>query len=350
MKKGLKITIGIISSLLVLILLFLSVYFWWPWNKEFFNNADEEFLIPGLDTHFVPQGMTRITNGDKYLISGYMSDGSPSRFYLLDENKKVEKYVTLAIGGDKDHVVPYTGHAGGVASHGNSLWTVSYVEEEGKGYAFRFKLSSLDSASSGDALFVDSDLDCFPTYNNADFAFTYDNMLWVGEFYKPDKYETDSAHRLTTRTGETNPAIVYGFSINESSKFSIKSWISGMPFPEKALSIRGLCQGISVTDGGKFVMTTSYSIPDSNIYYYQNVLSEFEHKSDYKIGNTSVPLWFLDNESLISTTNAPSMVEESFVMNDRVYLLFESACKKYKTFNRKRLTNVYSLPLTYLEK
>lgn len=341
MKKGLKITISIISVLLSLILVFLGVYYLWPWNKEFFDNASVEFAIPGLDTDFVPQGISKVDGYNEYLISGYMNDGSPSRFYLIDgEEKSIVKYVTLNIGGSQ-----YTGHAGGVVSFGSTCWTVSYVEEKEKGYAFRFMLSELRDTENGESIYIDEATDCFETYNNADFVFTYDNMLWVGEFYKQDKYETDEAHRLTTRSGEVNPAVVYGFSINESLKYGLSS-----SFPQKALSIRGLCQGISVTPDGKFVMTSSYSIPDSSIYYYQDVLSEDAHNSDFAIGYNKVPLWYLDNDSLISTTNAPAMVEESVVENGRVYLLFESACKKYKLFNRKRLTNVYSIPLTYLEK
>ena len=72
MKKAGKIILIVIASMLAAIMLFLGVYFLWPWNKEFFNKADKEFVIPGLDTTFVPQGMTRFEydNNEGYLISG----------------------------------------------------------------------------------------------------------------------------------------------------------------------------------------------------------------------------------------------------------------------------------------
>lgn len=336
MNKALKIVISIISSLLILILIFLGVYYFWPWNKAFFDNATQEFAIPGLDTRFCPQGMTKIDGYNKYLISGYMDDGSPSRFYLINgEDNSVEKYVTLNINGKE-----YDGHAGGVASYGSTLWTVS--KEDGKGYGFRFLLSDLISADNGSEVLI---RDYFETYNNADFVFAYNGDLWVGEFYKKDKFETDEEHRLTTRSGENNPAVVYGFKINESYKYGLNSY-----FPTKALSIRGLCQGIAVTDSGNFILSTSYGLPDSSLYYYSDVLNEPAHNSDFKVGLTPVPLWYLDNNSLIKETNAPAMSEELVVNNNRVYILFESACKKYKIFNRKQLSNVYSLPLTYLDK
>ena len=95
-------------------------------------------------------------------------------------------------------------------------------------------------------------------------------------------------------------------------------------------------------------MSTSYSIPDSNIYYYKDVLSEDQH-STIRVGLKDVPLWYLDEEALINSIQIPAMSEELFVKNDRVYLLFESACKKYKFFNRVRIDSVYSFALTYLE-
>jgi hypothetical protein len=96
-------------------------------------------------------------------------------------------------------------------------------------------------------------------------------------------------------------------------------------------------------------MSCSYSIKDSTIYYYKNVLDEERHDT-FVLGQKMLDIWFLDNESLISETNAPAMSEEMVIKNNRVYVLFESACKKYRLFNRKRLTNVYSFDLNCLEK
>jgi len=42
------------------------------------------------------------------------------------------------------------------------------------------------------------------------------------------------------------------------------------------------------------------------------------------------------------------MAEELVVHDGNVYILFESAAKKYRLFNRKKLTNVYSLPVSAL--
>lgn len=348
MKMGVKIAISIVASLLVLILVFLGVYYFWPWNREFFDNASKEFSIPGLDSKFCPQGMTRLSEYDnnKYLISGYMTDGSPSRFYLVDgDTNSIVKWFTLSTDD-----LEFTGHVGGVANYGSTIWTVA-VNNDGVGKGYRFKISQLDAVENGGEIKLFNSSDVFSTYNGADFVFIYDGYLWVGEFYKKGKYETKDRNRLTTRSGETNPAVVMGFPISEGNHYGLqydsdKNWV---PFPKKAISIRGLCQGIDVTSDGKFVLSTSWGLSDSNIYLYNNVLSEPAHKKDFVIGQTKIDLWYLDNESLIGSVNAPAMSEEIFIKNDRVYILFESACRKYRLFNRKRLTNVYSLPLNYLE-
>ena len=337
MKKPLKITIIVLSSLLACILAFLSIYYLWPWNKKFFNTADEEFSIPGLDTAFVPQGMSLVDGSEDYLICGYMSDGSPSRIYLIDgETKEATKYITLKVDN-----ADYIGHAGGIASSGSSIWIV------GDGYLYRFTLREFNNKQNGESLYVDAYTD---TLNGADFIFANAGVLWVGEFYREGNYETRDAHHIKTRSGETNPAVVYGFTIDEQKKLGLYTTsTNSTPIPSMALSITGLVQGITIATGenSRIIASSSYGLSDSKLYCYKNVLEEDAHSS-IRYGLYTVPLWFLDNDALISTTTIPSMSEEIVTKNNRVYILFESACKKYKIFNRVSLDSVYSLPISAL--
>ncbi len=333
MIKLLKIILVVLTILLAFVGIALGVYFLFPWNGEFFKNSSKEFAVPGLDTAFTPQGFSQIDD-THWLISGYMSDGSPSRFYVVDTNSGNSKYITLL-----DGTYDFTGHVGGVQVVGDTIWTVSGTDDGG--YCYRFMLDDVMQAISGDKIVIE---DKFATNNGADFVFHYDNMLWVGEFYRDGNYITDDTHHIKVRSGETNPAVVFGYNINENKQYGLENIK-----PVKALSIRGLCQGMDVTADGHFVMSTSYSIPDSNIYYYEDVLNNPSH-STISVNGDNIPLWFLDEEALISTTNAPSMAEELVVNGDKVYILFESACKKYRLVNRKKLSDVYSLPLEKLNK
>lgn len=335
MKKGWKITISITASVLALLLIAISIYFWWPWNRDFYNIVSKEFDIPGLDTSFVPQGMTRVESTNEYIIGGHMSDNGPSRYYVIDgETKQVKKYFTLDLNGKA-----FDGHAGGVASAGDTIWTVSPIE--GTGYCFRFKYSDVQKVENGGSVIIK---DYFETFNGASNVFVNNGILWVGEFYRNDNYLTEESHHLKTRSGEINYGLVFGFPIDETMKYGLYSKI-----PTKAISVRGLCQGLEMTKTGKFIMSTSYSIADSNIYYYKDVLNEEKHAT-YRLGLQNIDLWYLDNEALISTTVAPAMTEELVVYNDRVYILFESACKKYKLVNRDALKTVYSIAISDLEK
>lgn len=325
MSKAMKIVLGIVIGIVTLILLFFAIYYLWPWNKKFFDKSTVEFEIPGLDSKFTPQGMTTIDGTDDFLISGYMSDNSPSRFYLISDGK-VEKCFTLTQSGED-----YAGHSGGIVSKGSSIWVV------GDGHCYRFSLSSIRNCKDGDKVEI---IDSFETSNGADFVFENDGMLWVGEFYRKGNYETESSHRLTTRTDELNEAVVFGYRIDESRKYGLNN---SSLIPDKVLSIRGLAQGIAVAND-QIVVSTSYGLNDSNIYVYKNVLKENRH-GVFTFKDNEIDMWYLDGESIVKTINAPSMSEEIVYKNNRIYVLFESACKKYKIFNRKALTNVYSFDI-----
>jgi len=331
MSKGKKIAIIVPACIVLVVILAVLIYFCYPWNSEFFKNASKEFLIPGLNTSFVPQGLTKLDDG-RFMVGGYMSNGEPSRFYIIDDSGNVTKSFTLLLEGND-----YKGHAGGVAYCNEALWVVEGNNGE---YCYRISMSDVDMVADGGKVNV---IGRFNTNNGADCVWVDNDLLWVGEFYRKGNYETKNEHHIATRTSEVNPAVAYAYKINLNNSTGVENNI-----PVKALSMTGLVQGVAMTKGGKFVVSTSYSISDSNIYYYDNVLSENKH-GEIDLNGEKIPLWFLDNKSLISKTNAPSMSEEIVVDDSKVYILFESNCSKYRLVNRKKLSNVYSLPLLYLE-
>ena len=104
---------------------------------------------------------------------------------------------------------------------------------------------------------------------------------------------------------------------------------------------------MAIADSGEIVLSTSYSLPSSVLYCYDDVLNEEKHSTIEVDGNT-VDLWFLDNNSLINEFDTPAMSEEIVINNGRLYILNESACKKYNLFTRDSVEDVYSLPLEYV--
>lgn len=334
MKKVLKIT-GI--SLLVVVLLaaiFLGVWFLWPWNGEFFKTGTKAFAIPGLETAIAPQGLTKIDGQEKYIVSGYMSDGSASRFYVVDKTSgDVEKYFTLTLAG-----ADYTGHACGVTSYEDNLWTCS--NDGFGGTVYRFSLSDVENVENGESVEI---IDSFKSNNGADFVTVDNNILWVGEFYRKGNYETHETHHIKTRSGETNTAVAFGFEIDGASIGGVKDTVA-----DKALSLPNQVQGMAISENGEVIISISYSLPDSKISIYKDVLSEEKHSTITVEGN-EVELWFLDGESLLKENNAPAMTEEIIVEDGKVLILNESACKKYKLFTRKKVRDVYSFDIEDLK-
>lgn len=331
-NKKRNITLIVVGSIILVITLFCLIYFCSPWNKDFFNKATKEFDIPGLDTKFCPQGMTYLDNSDEYIVGGYMTDNTPSRYYVVDPDGEV-KYFTLTINGED-----FVGHSGGITSYQDSIWIVSKDSEIG--YCYHIYVSDVMAVANGGKVAVTGKFD---THNGADFVFNDNGTLWVGEFYKKGKYDTEESHFITTSSGEVNPAVVFGYTIDSSTDNGVKD-----NTPVMALSIRSLCQGIAVTEDGKFVLSTSYGLADSNLYMYDNVLAKSITET-IKVGDTNVPLAILDDSVLLSTVNAPAMSEEIVIKDGKLYVLFESACNKYKLFNRVRVRNVYSLPLSVFD-
>ena len=333
MKKVFKISGIVLGVIVFLAASFIGVWFMWPWHGEFYDNAYAEFLIPGLEHKFVPQAFTKIDNQNKFVVGGYMSDGSASRFYIVnEETKEAEKFFTLTIDGED-----YVGHACGVASSGNNMWTCSNDGEGGT--AYRFLLSDVESVLDGESVEVK---DSFATNNGADNIMVSDNMLWIGEFYRKGNYETDETHHIETRSGEINTAVTFGYELDSTQENGLKDTI-----PDKAISTLGLVQGVAITEEGNIILSTSYSLSASTIYCYENVLVEEKH-STIKVGEVDVDLWFLDSESLINKVSAPAMTEEIIAYNGKLYILNESACKKYKLFTRDSVKDVYSLPIDYV--
>lgn len=325
MKKSLKIISICLVVLFSVLFSTVMIYYFGAVYPSFTKIATKEFEIPGLDTKFVPQGITFDSSNKQFLISGYMSDNSPSRIYVVNTQNDNCKYVTL-----KQESQDYKLHAGGIAVYEN------YVFVSGDKTLVRFKLEDLISCNNSDAINI---VDKLETGNGCDFLEIYNNQLIVGEFYKKDKYETNTNHHIKTSTDKTNYALAYIYDLNAFNTYGLNSEI-----PVKALSLPNQVQGMTFTKNGNIFLSTSYSIPASKLYTFKNVLNE-ETTLTVSIKNNNIPLYILDDNNLLSTIKAPAMSEEAVKVEDKIYLLFESNCKKYRMVNRTRLSYVYSLDI-----
>lgn len=325
MRKSHRKGVAVCVVLLVFALALGAFVIWWFFGASyaFDTLSRKEGKIP-LEDGFCPQGICPMTEeGYSFAVSGYRSGAS--RLYLTGETTK---YVTLK-KGEKE----LTTHFGGVTRTEDYFYVAS-----GKSVV-RVAVADVLAAENGSAVAVKD------SFSVADMGVAYcyydeaSGLLFAGEFYRKGNYETAQAHRITVKEGEIDPALVYAYRLDESKEGGIAS-----PVPEKVIAVPALVQGIAVYEGG-IALSTSYGLPDSNLYFHKNILNE-ETEDTYTIGETAIPLYKLGSDTLEKTVLAPCMSEEIFAKDGRLYVLFESKADKYKLFVRRQTDEICSIPLS----
>ena len=328
MKKNLSKkakTFIILGSVAILLFVTLMVYFFGAKYPEFNQVSAKEFEIPGLETSFVPQGLDYDSTSDKFVVCGYMGDGSASRIYIVDAKTGIaEKYVTLTTD-----LQDYTGHAGGIAID------YPYAFICGDGFLYRFNYENLLLTENGGKLEV---MDSFETHNGADSVCIIDGKLVVVEFYREEDYETNPAHKISIGN-ETHRAISFVYEIDHSKTAGIKPTVLyGISTPDQV-------QGMSLNKDGNLILSTSYGLSNSKLYVYESFVGK-EFNAEAFCAGALTKVYFLSEEDLIKEYDkVPCMSEEMVLVDDKVYILFESKCKKYRLFTRTRIDSVYSMSI-----
>ena len=237
---------------------------------------------------------------------------------------------------------------------------------------------------------------------NASFLFYYDDSryssvtydrLYVGEFYRKGNYETHETRHLKTPGGYKNTAFMYEYNVSSSSdnKYGLVTLSddtldeeSKVPKIQKIFSLPEQIQGVAFsrrkgygTNDGMLVLSQSYGLKNSHLlcfdwakvtananavsytnlhedsFAYEGIFKKVGDKQ-IKYTDNSLKVYYVDKgnkDMFVNDYSIPSMSEGMCVFtppkaNDtasvRIYVLFESAGKKYNKFVRERLENVYS--------
>ncbi len=292
-KKFIKITLAVICSILAL---FLVVFGGLNLLKfaifsDYYSVKSDVCTNPGLSDGFVCQGICYYKEGDKFLVSGYMTGDRASRIYVTDKNNQ-SYFVELQSEEEK-----FTGHAGGIAVHGEKV----YISSEKKIHVI--PLDSILSASNGDTVKITEQI---PVNNQASFIYTDQNFLYVGEFYDGENYKTD--HSFSSLGVEHN-AIVSRYLFENLSS------------PDKIYTIPNKVQGICFYNG-KVILSTSYGLSNSVYYVYnEDDAKDLNHTLD------GASVFALDN--CILELQGPAMAEGLDYYEGKVITLTESASNKY---------------------
>ncbi len=327
-KKG-KIIWTVVGAVLGALTVFLLIWYLGASYPDYDAVKKEEFSIPGLNK-ISPQGLCVLPENEQgydFAMSGYMTDKTPSKIYLIDADTNTSKYVTVK-NGDKLSAA----HFGGVTCTPNYLCVTS-----GKSI-LRIPLQAALAAENGATVTV---FDSFKTDVNNAYCCYSEGTMYVGEFYRPGNYETAETHHIAV-TGGTNYAYVYAFRVDEGMTGGIAS-----STPEYAISVREQVQGF-VVHGEGITLSCSYGLADSRLFTYANNLGATTDKTA-TVGGVQIPLYILDDDNLKSEIIAPCMSEEICVKEGRLYVLYESLCDKYMLFTRTRIDRVHSLPVNALK-
>lgn len=247
---------------------------------------------PGLNDGFICQGIAVDEPSGEIIVSGYMMDHSASRLYVTDRDNHAY-YVSLTTNGS-----PYTGHAGGVAVHGDT----AYISNGSK--LFVFSAADVLSAKNGDVVDIGPGV---PLNNKASFVFADERYVYVGEFSYGSAYVTH--HPYDTPAGRQT-AILSRYAHDDLSA------------PDKVYSIRDKVQGMCMTDDGRIVLSTSHSISDSVFYVYND-----SDAIDSGLTLDGAPVYYLT--APVREIKGPAMAECLDFSGGKIVTLFESASDKY---------------------
>ncbi len=424
--KKLIISLTAVLSAVLFLAVFLTVWFFGDFYKDF-EKFEQSIEIPGLAEGAVPQGMgtypasyelkdkdgnpikgddgkVKTATQNYFLISAYMTDGSPSRVYVTGETTGYVGYVTLKNADGTD----FYGHCGGVATNGATLWVTGESKvnvaktSDSKKYSNILneiikKAESTETDENGQPLTSIAFTTSFNANCRASFCYYYNDprystlsydRLYVGEFYRPGNYPTDDNHKITTPAGYKNTAFMYEYNVNTSSEYGLTVLNdeslpeeSKVPKIQKIFSLPEKIQGVAWsgrtgygTNDGIMVLSQSYGLANSHLlcFDYSKVTSTSSRKlysaltgenfiydgikrpSGNNYTDSTLYVYFADkNDSnmFVKDYSIPSMSEgmcsvtpttANNAPTKRIHVLFESGCKKYKLFVRKQTKNVYS--------
>lgn len=308
---------------------------------EFYNNSEAVFKTPGVNnSNFVPQGMTYIHEKETFLFTGYMGkpilgklgDDVAARVYVRNADGEVTFTKLLNADG-----TPYTDHTGGMEYFGDYV----YITGEDSHGLDVFLAEDILSGKEETKM-----LGTVKTYNSPAHVYAYEHegqkYIMAGSYHKDETvYLTPDHERITTPAGDKNTSVMTVFKLDENAEFGVQ------PNPVAIISAREMIQGICITPDGQMVISSSWGLATSNLFFYD--LSKVQCTENYRYEGTitygdledenaerydeefgfDVKCYYVDSSCLVDTVVAPPMSEELVCLDGKIIVFCESACNKY---------------------
>lgn len=326
-KKATKILAMLV---VVVIILALGIIVAEPllYNDFYSRDSQKEFETPGANDGLVQQGFC-YAGDDVMLASGYLGKKNPSRIYVVkgtNYDDRTTTYVQL-----KDEKGKYTtSHMSGIAAFKDKVYVCD--SEMSPAVVLVYSLDEILCANNGGDVVAKQSI---KVHSNSSFCHVENGILYVGEFFMDGKYSTDDSHKTTTPSGDKNNAMVFGYLLNSDGDLCSDT-------PVCALSITDKIQGMTFA-GDKIVLSSSYGIAASQLYVYDVQKANNQPKGSVVVDGETIPLVYLDSNSLVETISAPPMSEEVVYLNGRLYVMNESASNKYLFGKLLRAKYIWSI-------
>ena len=295
--------------------------------RLYLENSTPVCRIPDIDRGFIPQGLSYDPGSDRVLITGYMGLGGNSPIYVAERGGGQAKKVLMRTpdGGR------FAGHAGGLSIFGGHV----YIAGSTGGCMYAYSLPELLRAPDGTALNAALRIPLKNAEDTIRVSFTAADgaLLYAGEFHKDPIFRTHPSHTVTTPDGKQK-AYLLGFTPDRNGGavpalvYSIPDNVQGVCFDDRFLYL-------SQTDSLFSARILTYAREDLKAAGTKNVLGH------------EVPLYCLTESSAHKITPVAPMSEELLVVDDRLYILYESASNRYLIGKRLGLDHVLSTPVSY---
>lgn len=280
---------------------------------DFYSVKENVCAIPGINSGTTPQGVGYNENEDVILVSSYAKTGS----YVYATGKGVESPISVPLSHNGEY---YTGHVGGIATHGDYVYLTGTEDfsTDGTGFIYVLQLSDILNFSSTDH-YLDIG-EGYPVASNASFVFVNADYLFVGEFASAEN-DYVCVHEVDTEEGK-HTAITAVYHLSDFPYLGTRT----APTPTQYISIRDKVQGFAVNASGKIYLSTSWGLASSRIYMYDYTCLK-DSGTNYTINSKSAPLYLLANHT--SSLKCPAMLEGLALMNGKILTFSESASNKY---------------------
>ena len=300
--------------------------------RDFYNNSEAAFIIPGLKEGFIPQGLFYEEEHDIFLISGYYKDKTqPSRIIVVDGEGNFIK--SVGCQGKKNKA---TGHFGGIAVFEDNVYiattSVTHV------------LSLSKILEADDDAYVPIEAELY-TDTTCSYVNVCDGVLYIGEFTDINFTDIKEATNIyKAKNGEMYFSRVNAFILDENAPWGIKADKideENNMVPDFALTSPFKIQGMTRLPDGKIVYTASSTpVTNSRVYLYEDVTKGTPDEI-IKVAGQDVPLYYCQKADRIAQYRVPTFLEEITVHPDgNVYIITESAASPYAIQSKNPIDSV----------